>query len=215
MSLNLLKNYSILTVFLLMQLITNGSAIKCFVCDSSDNPSCADLESNSSIVAEECTLDKMRSIDTWLFELNKISYFDTGANKSPLMNCQKVVARDPNTNKMVTARFCQLNTGESDACQILRTKLNLPKESGGDTRMTQNNLNNNNQNGRRMVQQQQQQQNDAEQFHCSNCYTDNCNGASVLKSNEHLLIMNIMTMMMIMIIMKIVPVQQILISRLW
>lgn len=29
-----------------------GAAIRCYVCDSSDNPSCADLGSNSSIVAE-------------------------------------------------------------------------------------------------------------------------------------------------------------------
>ncbi|TMW48054.1 hypothetical protein DOY81_006875 [Sarcophaga bullata] len=182
MSLSLIKNYFILTVFLLLQLTQNGSAIKCFVCDSTDNPSCADLESNRSIVAEECSLDKMKSIDTWLFDLNKLYYFDTGANKSPLMNCQKVVAKDPKTNKMVTARFCQLNTGESDACYILRMKLKLSPAAEEDTRMAQNNLNgnnnnNNNNNNGRQLQQQQQQSNDAEQFHCSICTTDNCNGA--------------------------------------
>ncbi|XP_065358284.1 uncharacterized protein witty [Calliphora vicina] len=197
MSLNLLKSYSILTVFLLMQFIVNGSAIKCFVCDSSDNPSCADIESNSSIVAEECTLEKMKSIDTWLFELNKIAYFDTGANRSPQMNCQKVVAKDPNTSKMVTARFCQLSAGESDACQILRSKLNLPP--AGSTQATQSNMNsNNNNNGRRNMVQQE---NEVEQFHCSNCYTDNCNGASILVDS---MLMALMT----------VPVQY-MIFRLW
>lgn len=43
---------------------------------------------------QNCTLDKMKSLDTWLFDLNKFSYFDNGANKNPLMNCQKVVAQD-------------------------------------------------------------------------------------------------------------------------
>lgn len=106
---------------------------------------------------------------------------------------------------MVTARFCQLNTGESDACQILRSKLNLPQvNSASDTRLAQNNLNgNNNNNGRRMLQQQ----NEAEQFHCSNCYTDNCNGASSTKSG---LVLKAMTLMIIMM----VPVKQIF-SRLW
>ncbi|XP_023295548.2 uncharacterized protein LOC111678433 [Lucilia cuprina] len=199
MCLNSLKRNLILTVFLLVQFIANGSAIKCFVCDSSDNPSCADIESNSSIVAEECTLEKMKSIDTWLFELNKIAYFDTGANRNPQMNCQKVVAKDPKTNKMVTARFCQLSAGESDACQILRSKLNLPP--AGDNRLTQSNLNsNNNNNGRRMVQQQ----NDAEEFHCSNCYTDNCNGASMMSAGGFWL----------MAVMLVVPVQY-MIFRLW
>jgi len=46
------------------------------------------------VLFQECTLDKMRSLDTWLFDLNKFAYFDNGANKSPLMNCQKVVAKD-------------------------------------------------------------------------------------------------------------------------
>lgn len=51
----------------------------------------------------------MKSIDTWLFELNKISYFDTGANKSPLMNCQKVVARDRKLKLHQTAKLTYTN----------------------------------------------------------------------------------------------------------
>uniref|UniRef100_A0A1B0BG28 Protein quiver n=1 Tax=Glossina palpalis gambiensis TaxID=67801 RepID=A0A1B0BG28_9MUSC len=50
-----LRNFyksSIITVLLFMKFVTNGAAIKCFVCDSSDNKSCANLKSNASIVAE-------------------------------------------------------------------------------------------------------------------------------------------------------------------
>ena len=77
---------------------------------------------------------------------------------------------------MVTARFCQLNTGESDACYILRMKLKLPS-AGEETQNTLNgnsNNNNNNNNGRQL---QEQQSHDADQFHCSICTTDYCNGA--------------------------------------
>lgn len=97
---------------------------------------------------------------------------------------------------MVTARFCQLNTGESDACQILRTKLNLPPP--GETQVTQGGVNgNNNNNGRRLAQQKEE-----DEFYCSNCYTDNCNGVSTLVGSV------LLTAVMI------VPVQQ-MISRLW
>ncbi|XP_073822270.1 without maturity [Musca autumnalis] len=159
-------------VIILQQFISNGSAIKCFVCDSEDNPSCADLKSNSSIVAEECTLDKMKSINTWLFELNSFEYFDTGAKRSPLMNCQKVVARKPVTNQLVTARFCQLNTGESDACAILRSKLRMPNEDSNG-----HNNNYRNQNGR-----QDGSGDPSQDFFCSICTTDNCNAAGSMKS---------------------------------
>ncbi|KAL9925468.1 uncharacterized protein LOC119640570 isoform X2 [Glossina fuscipes] len=130
---------------------------------------------------KECTLDKMKSIDTWLFELNKFAYFDTGANKSPLMNCQKVVARDPNTNKMVTARFCQLNTGDSDACAILQAKLRSSSEDKTQT-MQNTNGNNYNNNGRRGAKQATADV--EEQFHCSICTTDSCNGVTSFKVNR-------------------------------
>uniref|UniRef100_A0A1A9ZDB7 Protein quiver n=1 Tax=Glossina pallidipes TaxID=7398 RepID=A0A1A9ZDB7_GLOPL len=126
----------------------------------------------------ECTLDKMKSIDTWLFELNKFAYFDTGANKSPLMNCQKVVARDPNTNKMVTARFCQLNTGDSDACAILQAKL---RSSSEDKTQTMQNTNNNNYNNNGRRGGKQTAADVEEQFHCSICTTDSCNGVTSFK----------------------------------
>ncbi|XP_017132455.1 uncharacterized protein LOC108149411 [Drosophila elegans] len=155
---------------------SNGAAIKCFVCDSSDNPSCADLGSNSSIVPEECTLDKMKSLDTWLFDLNKFSYFDNGANKNPLMNCQKVVAKDPDTRKVVTARFCQLDTGDSDACQILRTKLRIPTAEEREQR-------NRNQNKRRKKGQDaddEEEPSAEDAFFCDICKTDRCNGAAAI-----------------------------------
>ncbi|XP_075150080.1 without maturity [Haematobia irritans] len=167
---NIVK-FSLLTV--LLHFVTNGSAIKCFVCDSDDNPSCADLKSNSSIVAEECTLDKMKSIHTWLFEINRFSYFDTGSKKSPLMNCQKVVARNTTFNRLVTARFCQLNTGESDACNILRSKLRT--ESDNYRKMNYKSYKNSN--GEQEVIPDQ----DSE-FHCSICDSDNCNGAMGVRS---------------------------------
>ncbi|XP_013108820.2 uncharacterized protein LOC106088069 [Stomoxys calcitrans] len=171
---NLVK-FSILTIIL--QFISNGSAIKCFVCDSDDNPSCADLKSNASIVAEECTLDKMKSIHTWLFELNSFSYFDTGSSKSPLMNCQKVVARNVTHNRLVTARFCQLNTGETDACNILRSKL---RSDAAKYRKSMNYNNYKNSNGRGEAEEIVPDS-DAE-FHCSICHTDNCNGAAEVRS---------------------------------
>ncbi|EDX04216.1 uncharacterized protein LOC6731482 [Drosophila simulans] len=161
----------------LLALVSNGAAIRCYVCDSSDNPSCADLGSNSSIVAEECTLDKMKSLDTWLFDLNKFSYFDNGANKSPLMNCQKVVAKDPDTRKVVTARFCQLDTGDSDACEILRTKLRIPSPEEREQR-------NRNQNKRRKGHGQDAEEDDEisaeDAFFCGICKSHRCNGAAAV-----------------------------------
>uniref|UniRef100_A0A1I8MSS9 Uncharacterized protein n=1 Tax=Musca domestica TaxID=7370 RepID=A0A1I8MSS9_MUSDO len=173
------------------------SAIKCFVCDSEDNPSCADLKSNSSIVAEECTLDKMKSINTWLFEINSFAYFDTGANRSPLMNCQKVVARQPVTNKMVTARFCQLNTGESDACAILKSKLRIPNDDA-------NGYNNNYRNGR-----QDGSGDPSQEFFCSICTTDNCNAAGSIKSLWSLLVGSAIVAMLRF------PSQQLLFYKMW
>ncbi|EDW64805.1 uncharacterized protein witty isoform X1 [Drosophila virilis] len=183
MCLRLMRSSAILLLLHFLSCITQGAAIKCFVCDSSDNPSCADLKSNSSIVPEECTLDKMKSLDTWLFDLNKFSYFDNGANKHPLMNCQKVVATDPDTNKLVTARFCQLDTGDSDACDILRSKLRITSDGSGSQRQRRRE--------RDQQQQQQQQrrkgygqdageQSPEEEFFCDICKTDRCNGAAAV-----------------------------------
>ncbi|XP_036328441.1 probable serine/threonine-protein kinase DDB_G0280461 [Rhagoletis pomonella] len=175
----------IITVILVLQCVHNGAAIKCFVCDSSDNPSCADLKSNSSIVAEECTLEKMKSSDTWLFDLNSFAYFDTGIRDGPLMNCQKVVARDPHTSKIVTARFCQLDTADSDACQILGKRLGWPPELARNANAN-NNDNKNNNNAKRKLKYGNNGNNgggggadenqDAE-LHCSICDADNCNGS--------------------------------------
>ncbi|XP_030557022.1 uncharacterized protein LOC115760004 isoform X1 [Drosophila novamexicana] len=183
MCLRLMRSSAILLLLHFLCCISQGAAIKCFVCDSSDNPSCADLKSNSSIVPEECTLDKMKSLDTWLFDLNKFSYFDNGANKHPLMNCQKVVATDPDTNKLVTARFCQLDTGDSDACDILRSKLRITSDGSGSQRQRRRE--------RDQQQQQQQQrrkgygqdageQSPEEEFFCDICKTDRCNGAAAV-----------------------------------
>ncbi|KAH8409609.1 hypothetical protein KR222_011167, partial [Zaprionus bogoriensis] len=153
---------------------STGALIRCYVCDSSDNPGCADL-SDPNIKSENCTLDKMQSLDTWLFDLNKFSYFDNGANKEPLMNCQKVVARDPDTSKWVTARFCQLDTGDSDACAILRSKLHISSDNGGQ--------------GKRRRERDQHQPRrkgkDAEaeekmEFFCGICDENDCNGADAV-----------------------------------
>ncbi|XP_070064901.1 uncharacterized protein witty isoform X2 [Drosophila virilis] len=125
----------------------------------------------------------MKSLDTWLFDLNKFSYFDNGANKHPLMNCQKVVATDPDTNKLVTARFCQLDTGDSDACDILRSKLRITSDGSGSQRQRRRE--------RDQQQQQQQQrrkgygqdageQSPEEEFFCDICKTDRCNGAAAV-----------------------------------
>ncbi|KAH8240891.1 hypothetical protein KR026_007313, partial [Drosophila bipectinata] len=156
-----------------------GAAIKCFVCDSSDNPSCADLGSNSTIVAEECTLDKMKSLDTWLFDLNKFAYFENGANKIPLMNCQKVVAKDPETRKVVTARFCQLDTGDSDACKILRDKLRIP-DSNERERNQQQRQRNQGYGGQAQNPAESEETSAEDAFFCDICKSDRCNGAAAI-----------------------------------
>nr|XP_016927511.1 uncharacterized protein LOC108008228 [Drosophila suzukii] len=169
----------IILLLALLALVSNGAAIECFVCDSSDNPSCSDLGSNSSIIPEECTLDKMRSLDTWLFDLNKFAYFDNGANKSPLMNCQKVVAKDPETRKVVTARFCQLDTGDSDACDILRTKLRIPSTEERDQRKKSETKRRKNQ-GHGQDGDDGDEISAEEAFFCDICKTDRCNGAAAI-----------------------------------
>ncbi|XP_017860461.1 PREDICTED: uncharacterized protein LOC108612079 isoform X2 [Drosophila arizonae] len=175
-----IRSSAILLLLPILCCISQGAAIKCFVCDSSDNPSCADLKSNSSIVAEECTLDKMKSLDTWLFDLNKFSYFDNGANKHPLMNCQKVVATDPNTNKLVTARFCQLDTGDSDACDILRSKLRITSDASGGQRQRRREHDQQQQQRRKGYGQDADEKAPEEEFFCDICKTDRCNGAAAV-----------------------------------
>ncbi|ALC38911.1 CG14274 [Drosophila busckii] len=166
-------------ILLLLQLlcyISKGSSIQCFVCDSSDNPGCADLSANGSIVPENCTLAKMKSLDTWLFDLNKFSYFDNGANKVPLMNCQKVVARDPDSRKLVTARFCQLDTGDSDACEILRTKLHI---SNDGQRQGQRQRERERRKG--YGQEAAEPESEEDEFFCGICKEDRCNSAATAK----------------------------------
>ncbi|XP_062123225.1 uncharacterized protein LOC133836647 [Drosophila sulfurigaster albostrigata] len=175
----LMRASSILLLLQLISCISMGAAIKCYVCDSSDNPSCADLKSNSSIESVNCTLHQMKSLDTWLFDLNKVAFFNNGANKEPIMNCQKVVARDPHTHKLVTARFCQLDTADSDACEILRHKLSIPKDGNREQRRPE-----------RDQQQQQRRKgyghddgqdvSPADEFFCDICNKNNCNGADAV-----------------------------------
>lgn len=87
-----------------------------------------------------------------------------------------------NTNKWVTARFCQLDTGDSDACDILRSKLRITDDNGG---------NGGGQGKRRRERDQQQQQQrrkgqpepEAEEkmeFFCGICKSDHCNGADAV-----------------------------------
>ncbi|KAL7741135.1 hypothetical protein ACLKA6_018162 [Drosophila palustris] len=179
--LDLMRSSAILLLSQLLSCISMGAAIQCYVCDSSVNPGCADLSPNASIVPVNCTLDKMKSVDSWLFDLNKFDYFDNGANKNPIMNCQKVVAKDHNTNKMVTARFCQLDTGDSDACEILRSKLKISSDNNAGQR---------GQRQRRWERDQQRRNGygkDAdeeapaeEEFFCGICKRDHCNGADAV-----------------------------------
>ncbi|XP_034490981.1 uncharacterized protein LOC117794478 [Drosophila innubila] len=175
-----------------------GAAIQCYVCDSSVNPGCEDLNPNSSIVSVNCTLDKMKSVDSWLFELNKFDYFDNGANKNPLMNCQKVVAKDYETNKMVTARFCQLDTGDSDACEILRSKLKISSDNNGGQRGQRQRRWERDQHQQQQQQQQQRRKGhgkDAEEeasaedeFFCDICKKDHCNGADAVTLTSYTII---------------------------
>ncbi|EDW75504.2 uncharacterized protein Dwil_GK23780 [Drosophila willistoni] len=190
-------------LFLISCCISKGSAIECYVCDSTDNPSCADLDSNSSIVAENCTLDKMRSLNTWLLDLNKFSYFDNGAGKNPLMNCQKVVAREPVYNRVVTARFCQLDTGDSDACAILRSKMGIPQgnqQGQGRGKRDQLQARKGQQGGYDSGNYGGQADNDdsapKDEFFCEICKTDRCNGAAAITLNLYTGSIMMMAMMM-------------------
>lgn len=84
-----------------------------------------------------------------------------------------------NTNKWVTARFCQLDTGDSDACDILRSKLRITDDNGAGG-----------QGKRRRERDQQLQQRrkgqaevEAEEkmeFFCGICKSDHCNGADAV-----------------------------------
>ncbi|CAD7000334.1 unnamed protein product [Ceratitis capitata] len=125
----------------------------------------------------------MRTTDTWLFELNRFAYFDTGIRDGPLMNCQKVVARDPRNSKMVTARFCQLDTADSDACQILGTKLGWPPELARNANKDEEDKDKKNANKRKVMNGRHGNNGgggDGEQdleLHCSICHSDGCNGS--------------------------------------
>lgn len=143
-----------IVLVLMMVFIQSGYGILCFVCDSSINPGCTNLKSNSSIVPETCTLEKMKSTNTWLLNLNKIQYFESALRTVPTMFCQKVVAKQTMDSPPVTARFCQLDTRDTDVCSIIRD--HISKKNGNTIH---------------------DDSKDAILLECSICKTDRCNGA--------------------------------------
>ncbi|KAL5277851.1 hypothetical protein ACFFRR_002844 [Megaselia abdita] len=103
-------------------LIDKGFSIKCYVCDSSEKPDCVDLKTNE-IQPEECTAESLMSLHTWLFELNKIQVLEGHIPPEVPMVCQKIVAKKGNDGVNTTARFCQIETGETSPCAILTDKI--------------------------------------------------------------------------------------------
>lgn len=77
----------------------------------------------------------------------------------------------------MTARFCQLDTGDSDACEILRTKLRIPSPEEREQR-------NRNQNKRRKGHGQDAEEDDEisaeDAFFCGICKSHRCNGAAAV-----------------------------------
>ncbi|XP_055917734.1 uncharacterized protein LOC129950001 [Eupeodes corollae] len=142
---------------LMMVFIQSGYGILCFVCDSSVNPGCKNLKSNSSIVPETCTLEKMKSTNSWLLNLNKIAYFESTLRTIPTMYCQKVVAKRTVDSPPVTARFCQLDTRDTDACSILKDHISKRGNSNNTP-----------------------EESNAVLVECSICKTDRCNGSKRL-----------------------------------
>ncbi|XP_055838371.1 uncharacterized protein LOC129906586 [Episyrphus balteatus] len=140
---------------LMMVFIQSGYGILCYVCDSSVNPGCTNLKTNSSIVPETCTLEKMKSTNSWLLNLNKIAYFESSLRTIPTMFCQKVVAKQTMDSPPVTARFCQLDTRDTDVCSILRD--HISKKGNGNSIA--------------------EDSKDAILLECSICKTDKCNGS--------------------------------------
>lgn len=161
---------------LMMVFIQSGYGILCFVCDSSVNPGCRDLKSNSSIVPEECTLEKMRSTNSWLLNLNKISYFESSLKTTPTMFCQKVIAKQTMKGPAITARFCQLDTRDTDVCQILSEHISKKSNMVSD------------------------ETKDAILMECSICKTDRCNGA---QSTQAIGILTTMSCILVAMVLKI------------
>lgn len=80
---------------------------------------------------------------------------------------------------MVTARFCQLDTADSDACQILGNKLNWPPELARNANLDKDDKNNKN-NKRKGKSNSNNGGVDNlkdSELHCSICGTDGCNGS--------------------------------------
>lgn len=79
---------------------------------------------------------------------------------------------------MVTARFCQLDTADSDACQILGNKLGWPPELARNANLDEDDKNKRNKKrkGKGGNNGGADSLEDSE-LHCSICGADGCNGS--------------------------------------
>lgn len=82
---------------------------------------------------------------------------------------------------MVTARFCQLDTGDSDACDILRSKLRIANPEERDQRdRDQQRRKNQGYGGHGQDAAASKELSAEEPFFCGICKTDRCNGAAAI-----------------------------------
>lgn len=80
----------------------------------------------------------------------------------------------------MTARFCQLDTGDSDACDILRSKLRITSDSSGGQRQRRRERDQQQQQRRKGYGQDTDEKSPEEEFFCDICKTDRCNGAAAV-----------------------------------
>ncbi|XP_055387277.1 serine-rich adhesin for platelets [Condylostylus longicornis] len=111
-------NAFILHIIIFTCLIRNASGLQCYVCDTTLNETCGDIQSNSNIKPQECDLLKQSTIKTWLAELNNIVFDSTKSKVDTPMQCQKVVGTKGN-GPVTTYRFCQLESKLSNPCESL------------------------------------------------------------------------------------------------
>lgn len=120
-----LDKIALSVVLLSMLMIRRGIALKCYECDSEDNPECKDITKSSSIKMVDCRPPVSnnghdRDSNNWLKKITRIDYYGDSNDMNVPMVCQTFQAKKG--DETIIYRGCQLSGGKTDICETVKAK---------------------------------------------------------------------------------------------